>query len=88
MKNDNIAAISTALAPAGVAVIRVSGDSPLKIAEKMFKPVSKTAVKDFEPNKMYAGEIIADGFSDFGMCVYFKAPKSFTGEDTVEFSSA
>ena len=87
MKNDNIAAISTALAPAGVAVIRISGDSPLKIAEKMFKPVGKCAVKDFEPNKMYAGEIVADGFSDFGMCVYFKAPKSFTGEDTVEFHS-
>ena len=87
MKNDNIAAISTALATAGVAVIRISGDCPLKIAEKMFKPVSKTLVSDFEPNKMYAGEISADGFSDFGLCVYFKAPKSFTGEDTVEFHS-
>lgn len=87
MINDNIAAISTALGAAGVAVIRISGDSPLSIAEKMFKPVGKTAVKEFEPNKMYAGEILADGFSDFGMCVYFKAPKSFTGEDTVEFHS-
>lgn len=87
MKNDNVAAISTAMGAAGVAVIRISGESPLAIAEKMFKPVGKTAVKDFEPNKMYAGEILADGFSDFGMCVYFKEPKSFTGEDTVEFHS-
>ena len=87
MKNDNIAAISTAMGAAGVAVIRISGDSPLKIAEKMFKPTAKTPVSDFEPNKMYAGEIVADGFSDFGLCVYFKAPKSFTGEDTVEFHS-
>lgn len=87
MKNDNVAAISTAMGAAGVAVIRISGDSPLELAEKMFKPVGKRAVKDFEPNKMYAGEIIADDFSDFGMCVYFKAPKSFTGEDTVEFHS-
>ena len=87
MKNDNIAAISTALAPAGVAVIRISGDSPLTIAEKTFKPAGKIAVKNFEPNKMYAGEIMADGFSDFGLCVYFKSPKSFTGEDTVEFHS-
>ena len=66
MKNDNIAAISTALGAAGVAVIRISGDSPLDIAEKMFKPTGKTQVKDFLPNKMYAGEILADGFSDFG----------------------
>lgn len=85
MKNENIAAISTAAGPAGVAVIRISGDSPLSVAEKMFNPSGKVKVKDFVPNVMYAGEILADGFSDFGLCVFFKAPKSFTGEDTVEF---
>lgn len=85
MLNENIAAISTGLSAAGVAVIRVSGGNPLSVAAKMFKPVSKIAVEDLEPNKMYAGEISCDGFTDFGMCVYFKAPKSFTGEDTVEF---
>ena len=85
MPSENISAISTALSASGVAVIRISGDSPLSIAEKMFKPLGKTAVQDFEPYKMYVGEILADGFTDFGMCVYFKAPKSFTGEDSVEF---
>ena len=87
MKSENIAAISTALSASGVAVLRISGDSPLDIAEKMFSPLGKTAVKDFEPYKMYVGEIVCDGFSDFGMCVYFKGPKSFTGEDVVEFHS-
>ncbi len=87
MINDNIAAIATALMPSGVAVIRISGSSPLDIAKQMFKPQGKTAVCDFLPNVMYAGEICADGFSDFGLCVYFKGPKSFTGEDTVEFHS-
>ena len=87
MKSENISAISTGLVASGVAVIRISGDSPLSIAEKMFKPMGKTAVKDFEPYKMYVGEILADGFTDFGMCVYFKGPKSFTGEDVVEFHS-
>jgi tRNA modification GTPase len=85
MIRENIAAISTALSASGVAVIRISGDSPLTIAEKMFKPVGNKQVKDFEPYKMYVGEIVCDGFSDFGMCVYFKAPRSFTGEDIVEF---
>ena len=85
MRSENIAAISTALSASGVAVIRISGDSPLNIAEKMFTPVGKTGVVDFEPYKMYVGEIHADGFNDFGLCVYFKAPKSFTGEDVVEF---
>ncbi|MBQ3116611.1 MAG: tRNA uridine-5-carboxymethylaminomethyl(34) synthesis GTPase MnmE [Clostridia bacterium] len=87
MQSENIAAISTALSASGVAVIRISGDSPLSIAEKMFVPAGRVAVKDFEPYKMYVGEINADGFSDFGLCVYFKGPKSFTGEDVVEFHS-
>ncbi len=87
MVSENIAAISTALAPSGVAVIRISGDSPLSIAERVFRPSGKTAVNNFEPNKMYVGEIIADGFTDFGMVVYFKGPKSFTGEDIVEIHS-
>ena len=85
MISENIGAISTGLVASGVGVIRISGDSPLKIAEKMFSPLGKTKVCDFEPNKMYVGEIDGEGFKDFGMCVYFKAPRSFTGEDIVEF---
>lgn len=87
MINENIAAISTGMVASGVAVIRISGDSPLDIAEKMFFPTGKIKVKEFEPYKMYVGEIRTDNFSDFGMCVYFKAPKSFTGEDIIEFHS-
>lgn len=80
---ENIAALSTAPLASGVGVIRISGESPLSIAEKMFK--CKTPVKDFEPYKMYVGTIEGEGLSDFGMCVYFKSPKSYTGEDMVEF---
>ena len=31
------------------------------------------------------GEIDGGTFRDYGLCVYFKAPHSFTGEDIVEF---
>ncbi|MBO5328179.1 MAG: tRNA uridine-5-carboxymethylaminomethyl(34) synthesis GTPase MnmE [Clostridia bacterium] len=85
MVNENISAISTAPGIGGVAIIRISGESPLKIAEKMFVPVKKISVKNFTPYMMYAGKIICNGFEDFGMCVYFKGPQSFTGEDVVEF---
>lgn len=81
----NISAISTAAGAGGVAIIRISGPSPLQIAEKMFSPCGKTCVSKFTPNMMYAGKILLNGFSDFGMAVYFKSPKSFTGEDVVEF---
>ena len=83
--NEIISAISTASGVGGVAIIRMSGDRCLEIAQKMFTPSGKTEVRNFTPNTMYAGEIDGEGFKDFGMCVYFKAPKSFTGEDIVEF---
>ncbi len=81
--NDVISAISTAAGTGGVAIIRLSGAGSLAIAEKMFAPAGK--IKDFQPNVMYAGNIDGGDFTDFGMCVYFRAPKSFTGEDVVEF---
>ena len=83
--NDCISAVATAPGTGGVAIIRLSGNNALEIASKMFLPFSKVAVSNFEPYKMYFGEIIGDGFVDNGMCVYFKAPKSFTGEDVIEF---
>ena len=82
---ENVSAISTAIGVGGVAIIRISGRTPLDVAEKMFKPTGKISVKDFEPYKLYTGEIDCGEFTDFGMCVYFKAPKSYTGEEMVEF---
>lgn len=79
--DDCIAAVATAHGTGGVAVIRLSGKNALDIAKNMSLP--KKA--EYEPNKMYPVTILGEGFSDYGFIVYFKAPKSFTGEDTVEF---
>lgn len=80
-----ISAVSTAKGVGGVAIIRLSGEGVFNIVEKMFKPFQKINVKDFEPYKLYVGEIDGGDFKDFGMCVVFKAPKSYTGEDMAEF---
>lgn len=80
---DCISAISTPNGTGGVAIIRISGEGALKIARKMFVPAGK--ITAIQPNYMYAGKIEGEGFTDFGFMVYFAAPKSFTGEDTVEF---
>lgn len=85
MSEDTIAAIATANGRGGVAIIRVSGANALSVAQKMFRPTGRTAVADFEPYRMYPGSIDAGGFTDFGLCVYFRAPGSYTGEDIVEF---
>ena len=78
---DCIAAVATAHGKGGVAVIRLSGENALDIAQKMFSP----AKKEYNPNYMYPGDIEGDGFKDYGFMVYFKAPRTFTGEDIVEF---
>lgn len=85
MMEENIAAIATPAGKGGVAIIRVSGKNPLALAEKMFTPVGKTPVAEFEPYRMYPGRIDGGNFEDYGLCVYFKAPASYTGEDIVEF---
>ena len=85
MLEHTIAAIATPPGKGGVAIIRMSGKNPLEIAEKMFMPVGKKKVADFEPYRMYPGSIDGGNFNDFGLCVYFKAPASYTGEDIIEF---
>ena len=85
MMEENIVAIATPAGKGGVAIIRISGKSPLELAAKMFTPVGKAKVENFEPYRMYPGRIDGGSFEDFGLCVYFKAPASYTGEDIVEF---
>ena len=85
MMEENIAAIATPPGKGGVSIIRISGKDPLSVAEKMFTPTGKTAVRDFQPYRMYAGNIDGGNFTDFGLCVYFQAPASYTGENIVEF---
>lgn len=74
-----IAAIATPQGRGGVAVVRLSGEGALALARKMF---SKKG--EFLPNTLYVGEIDCGAFRDLGMCVWFRAPKSFTGEEVVE----
>lgn len=80
---DCISAIATASGTGGVAIIRISGYGALELALKMFTPAAK--VNKVVPGFMYAGSINGEGFTDYGFMVYFAAPKSFTGENTVEF---
>ena len=85
MMEENIAAIATPAGKGGVAIIRISGKNPLSLAAKMFTPVGKVKVEEFEPYRMYPGRIDGGNFEDYGLCVYFKGPASYTGEDIVEF---
>ncbi len=85
---DTVAAISTPIGKGGVAMIRISGNDAIEIGEKIFKPLNKSRFCDAAHGKMVYGEIFSPKDSsvaiDDGMAVLFRAPSSFTGEDTVE----
>ena len=86
MLTSTIAAISTPPGKGGVAVIRISGQEALQIAEKMFTPLGKKILKS-SPRVQIYGSIIHEGHRiDDGMATYFPTPNSYTGEDTVEIS--
>ncbi len=84
---DTIAAVSTPIGKGGVAMIRISGNKALSVGEQMFKRKSGELLSSTQSSKMVYGEIVDPNtnFSiDDGMAVVFRAPGSFTGEDTVE----
>jgi len=81
----NIVAISTALGNGGISIIRISGKSVLDIADKVFTSTGNKKPSDFEPRKLYLGNFCWKEIKDKCICVYFKAPYSFTGEDIIEF---
>ena len=82
MSTQTIAAIATALSNSGVSIIRISGDESLNIIKKIFK-TSYT----LEPNKIVYGKIIKNNIVlDEALVSYFKAPRSFTGEDICEIN--
>ena len=80
-----IATISTPIGRGAIAIVRMSGDDALKIAASMFTCKKLTSFSSAEPNYMYYGQVDAGKVKDNVLAVYFKAPRSYTGEDVVEF---
>lgn len=85
-----IAAISTPHGKGGVAMIRITGESTEDIIRKVFVPTGTVFPSD-SPRYAVFGKI-TDPFDtvgntvDSGIAVFYKAPASFTGEDTAEIS--
>ncbi len=82
-----IAAVSTPNAVGGIAVIRISGEEALSVAEKIFSPYGDKKVADMAGYTCAYG-IAHDGGERLDDCILtvFRAPHSYTGEDVVELS--
>lgn len=87
MNNRTIAAIATPIGDGALGVIRISGAKALEIADKIFFPYSQKRLRDFEGYQAAYGEVKENGtVLDDAVALVFRAPHSFTGEDTVEIS--
>ena len=87
MEERTVAAVSTPLGKGGVALVRVSGDEAVDICEKVFYPKSGKKLSEIKPGTAIYGYIYSEKERiDDGMAVVFRAPRSFTGEDTVEIT--
>lgn len=88
VENDTIAAISTALGPAGISIIRLSGPSAFSICEMIFRPYSGKPFRKEEDRKLRMGHILNQGeIVDEVLVSFFIGPNSYTGEDLVEINA-
>lgn len=83
--NDTIAAISTAIGEAGIAIVRMSGDDSINIIDKIFVSASGVKMAEAENRKFLYGHICdGDKKIDEVLVVKMKGPHSYTAEDIVE----
>ena len=85
---DTIVALATASGVGAIAIIRLSGDQAIAIADRFFVAVNpnKTLV-DQKSHTLHLGHIVDQGRTiDEVLVSVFKNPNSYTGENTVEIS--
>ena len=86
--NDTICALATPHGMGAIAVARVSGPHAFPIVASLFQQQGKyLEISDITPNKALHGYLInKEELLDEAVVTFFKAPHSFTGEDTAEIS--
>ena len=84
--NTTIAAISTAVSASGIGIIRISGQEAMDVISRIYRSKGgKKKIKEVPTHTIHYGYIY-DGEEavDEVLVMVMRAPKTFTGEDTVE----
>jgi tRNA modification GTPase len=82
--DDTIAAISTPPGRGGIGVVRLSGPQSAEILSNLAPRVDLNAVQRAQHVELQ--KIESNEFLDEAVVIYFKAPRSYTGQDVVEIS--
>lgn len=87
MDDRTIAAISTPIGEGAIAIVRLSGDEAIEIADRIFK--GKKSLKDVDSHTIHYGHLVDPKTNEIVeevMVSVMKAPRTFTREDVVEIN--
>ena len=81
---DGIVALSTPVGRSAIAVIRGSGEGIIEIFQRSLK--IRPSILNGEANHSYVVDFEVGEISDRAVATIYRAPRSYTGEDMIEFS--
>ena len=86
--NTTIAAISTAVSASGIGIIRISGPEAMDVISRIYRSKGgKKKIKEVPTHTIHYGYIYdGEEIVDEVLVMVMRAPKTFTGEDTVEIN--
>lgn len=81
-----IAAISTAMSASGIGIVRISGENSMDVISRIYRSKGgRKKIKEVPSHTIHYGYIYdGDELIDEVLVMIMRAPKTFTGEDTVE----
>ena len=89
MEFDTIAAISTPMGEGAIAIVRLSGDEAITIADKIFKSPNGKRLTEVATHTIHYGHLIDPKTNEIVeevMLSLMRGPKTFTREDVVEIN--
>ncbi len=89
MEFDTIAAISTPMGEGAIAIVRLSGDEAVAIADKIFKSPGGKSLKKQASHTIHYGHLVDPKTNEVVeevMLSLMRGPKTFTREDVIEIN--
>ena len=89
MEFDTIAAISTPSGEGAIAIVRLSGENAIKIADKVFKSIKGKRLHEAVTHTIHYGHLVdpvGGQVVEEVMVSVMKGPKTFTKEDVIEIN--
>lgn len=89
MEQDTIAAISTPMGEGAIAIVRLSGDEAVMIADKVFQSPNSKKLQEQPSHTIHYGHLMdpkTEEVIEEVMVSIMRAPKTFTREDVVEIN--